>query len=317
MIKVELIADSINPFFKRISTFLLTYPRFIHAEMLRHRMLSRSAQSSRAIPVNKIIKSVEENPVIPLHWGLNQKGMQAFNEVDETTRLEAVKKWLEARDKAVEYAKELTKLNIHKQIVNRILEPFSTITEVVTGTDWGNFFNLRVHKDAQPEIKVLATEMLKLYTNNTPRLINYGDWHLPFIREEELHLSLETRIKVSFTRCARASYVNFYGNNDIEADIKKYDDLVSSYHLSPAEHQTQSMSPTDWDRSEFYIGDKRYSNYSYFDWAVYKANHYNVSKFYYYYSNFDGWRSRRKNIKNENRRDFNKDELLGELNEKS
>jgi thymidylate synthase ThyX len=312
MIKVQLIADSINPSYKRISTFLLTYPRFIHAEMLRHRMLSRSAQSSRAIPVHKIIKSVEENPVIPLHWGLNQSGMQAFNEIDESAKEEAVRQWLLARDKAVEQAKELVKLNIHKQIVNRILEPFSTITEVVTGTDWGNFFNLRVHKDAQPEIKVLAIDMLKLYTDSTPRLINYEDWHLPFIREEELSLDLETRIKVSFTRCARASYVNFYGKNDIGADVKKYDELVSAYHLSPAEHQAQSKSPTtNWNRSEFLVGDKMKYNYSFFDWAILKANGTNVGPFHYYYANFDGWSSRRRSIKGENRRNFNKEELLG------
>lgn len=278
-IKAEIICDSI--FQTRITTYLLTYPRFIHAEMLRHRMLSRSAQSSRAVPVEKILQKVKENPVIPIHWGKKQKGMQAFDELNETEQCNAKAIWLEGRDKAVKIAEDLLSSGLHKQIVNRVLEPYCTITEVVTGTDWGNFFNLRVSKEAEPHIRKLATDMLKLYISNKPEKLSVGEWHLPFILPEEYVFDYPKLIKISFARCARASYVNFYGKKNIEDDIRLHNELVEKYHLSPAEHLAVCF--------KLYNG----------------KSHYN--------KNFRGWKSYRSSIPNENRMEFDAEKLLKEV----
>ncbi len=322
MINVEIIKDSVSPFPKRITTFLLTYPRFIHAEMLRHRCLSRSAQSSRAVPTNKLLERVKTNPVIPLHWGQNQGGMQADTEVSEVEQNKAKGLWLETRDEVVRMVEELQKIKIHKQIINRLLEPFCTITEVVTGTDWGNFFNLRVHKDAQPEIRVVAEIMLDLYTANTPQRLEYGEWHLPFVDED---LDLQTKIKVSFARCARASYVNFYGKKDIDDDIKLHDDLVPKFHISPSEHQTKAKSPEGWDRSEYtetftkinktrLILNQNYGDYilNKREYQLYgdKDNPIEFGEYRYYFKNLDGWKPYRSTIHNENRHNFDKEDLL-------
>ena len=67
-IEAKIIADSINPQGDRIITYLLTYPHFIHSELMTHRMFSRNSASSRAIPLKKMIKMVEEG------WCNNFKG---------------------------------------------------------------------------------------------------------------------------------------------------------------------------------------------------------------------------------------------------
>jgi thymidylate synthase ThyX len=255
-IKAEVIKDSISTTGMRITTLKLTYPRFIHSEFLTHRMFSRNSSSSRAVPIHKLIDMVEHDPVIPSHWGKNQKGMQAEHEVDMFTKEKAVIIWLNACKSAVHYAKQLDELNIHKQVVNRLLEPFSHIQTVVTATEWENFFKLRLHKDAQPEIQQLAKAMKEALDSSDPDLLRKGEWHLPFIYKglDELSFySFEECLAISVARCARVSYFLRDGQlSTVDKDIELCKRLSSSdpKHLSPFEHVAVNMED-----------DQRYANF--------------------------------------------------------
>jgi hypothetical protein len=261
-ISVKIIADSVGPSGKRLTSFELCYPRFIHSELMTHRALSRNASSSRAIPIEKMIKRVLDDPAIPTQWGGNQKGMQAAGEVDDPAG--ALKAWLEARDAAVHHARVLAGYGLHKQIVNRVLEPFQHMVTLVTATEWANFFHLRYHKDAQPEFQVLARQMYEAYVAAEPEELLAGEWHLPYVRPEDFEQVwadlgrsggwVEKREvdavlkKVSVGRCARVSYVNQYGVRALVDDIALYDRLMASAdsgepgHWSPMEHVAMALN---------------------------------------------------------------------------
>lgn len=244
MIKAEIVADSIAPSGSRITTFVLTYPRFIHAEFMTHRMFSRNASSSRAIPVKKSIQMVRDNPVIPLAFTKNQKGMQGGEALDQEAHDKAVAAWLEGRDRAVAIAEKLADLEVHKQYANRILEPYAHITVVVTSTDWDNFFALRCHYMAQPEICELAMQMYAAYCSSKTKLLQTGEWHLPFTDDLQGVWKIEDAIIRSVARCARVSYLNHDGTSSMfEQDKQLYDRLLGSVpiHASPAEHQAMAL----------------------------------------------------------------------------
>jgi thymidylate synthase ThyX len=202
-------------------------------------MLTKSSASSRAIPVQKLIDRVMEDPWIPEHIGKNQKGMQATEMVDEDTRKKAIRVWMHARDEAVRHAMELVTLGIHKQVVNRILEPWMWITVVITGTEWNNFFALRDHPAAEPHFQELARRMRMLKEAHTPKQLEAGEWHFPFITPQELHQEdIATLIKVAVGRCARVSYLTHDGRRDIAEDVKLHDRLRDQNppHAAPFEH---------------------------------------------------------------------------------
>lgn len=244
-ITAKVIADSISPDGIRITTMQLRYPKFIHGEFMTHRVFSRNASSSRAIPVERLIQDVMDDPATPIHWGKNQKGMQADTEnntvvITDGGPMESRTAWLRARDKAVEAARAFTNAGYHKQIVNRLLEPFCHINVVVTATEWNNFFTLRRHPDAQPEMRVLAETILAEMKGTEPLELKYEEWHLPYIDKEDTGDLLENAIKVSVARCARVSYVTQDGKkSSIEDDLILYERLVGAQplHASPAEHQ--------------------------------------------------------------------------------
>lgn len=251
----------------RLTTFELYYPRFIHAEFMTHRLISRNASSSRATPVATMIKAIEDDPAMPIEFGKNKKGMQSGGEHDaeidfyseyEAFRLKYTKEqlWLEeAMRYAIKCAKAFNEAGYHKQVVNRILEPYSHIRVLATATEWENFFALRAHPDAQPEIRVLAEKMLEVMRKSLP-IIRTGtdpddinNWHLPYISDVE-RSSMASRIapelregrlqKMSAARCARVSYFNFDGSNARETkDLELYEKLAGSVplHASPLEHQ--------------------------------------------------------------------------------
>ncbi len=272
-ITAKIIADSINEQGTRITTMQLTYPRFFHAEFMTHRMFSRNASSSRAIPVSKMIADIRADTAMPIHWGKNQPGMQAdeqhnaYVEIDTglTKPVSMCRElaWLEARDRAIEVAEALHAAGYHKQVVNRILEPFMHISVIVTATNFENFYWLRRHADAQPEIKVLADAMFDAQMASDPVLLKEGEWHLPYVTEEDRYevfydrvgfcqtdfeenkvpRPVEDLIKISVARCARVSYLTHDGRKpNAEEDFKLYDRLVGStpLHASPAEHQAQA-----------------------------------------------------------------------------
>ncbi|HQT78607.1 MAG TPA: FAD-dependent thymidylate synthase [Rhodopila sp.] len=267
-ITAEVIEDSISVYAPRLSTLRLRYPRFIHAEFMTHRVFSRNASSSRAIPVERMIEDVMRDPAMPIHWGRNQKGMQARGESVPVVRLResggygipdmvwdfsCVDEWLKARDAAVEFARKFSRAGYHKQIVNRILEPFMHINVVVTATEWENFFLLRRHPDAQPEIYALADEMWEAMNASTPKERALAQWHLPFITEEDYDFcktapddpeGIHLLRKLSVARCARVSYRTHDGKKtDPEEDLKLHDRLLDSRHLSPFEHVATPDEP--------------------------------------------------------------------------
>lgn len=243
---------------KVLSTLLLRYPRCIHAEFMTHRVFSRNAASSRAIPVSKLIQDVMDDPYVPLHWGKNQKGMQAAEEHDalvkfrndEVTRDVA---WLRYRDTAVRAAKQFADAGYHKQIVNRLLEPFAHITVVVSGTEWSNFLALRDHPDAEPHIQVLAREVRRCLDEDPVQDLLPGQWHLPFVTENDkdgivfdLGAGADytdgfntAAIKLAVARCASTSYKTVDGfDMTMEKAADLHDKLVGSapLHASPCEH---------------------------------------------------------------------------------
>jgi thymidylate synthase ThyX len=236
MIRAEILLDSVNTSGNRIITWVLKYPRFIHSEFMTHRVFSRNAASSRAIPVDKIISSITIEPAMPHVWGLNQKGMQATVEASEAQREEGEQVWLAALDYAVQHARKLQELGFHKQIVNRILEPFAHMTVIVTGTEWDNFFALRAHPAAQPEFQILANKMLAAYKQNRPTPIDKDGWHIPFGDRMPEGITTEQRLKIATARCARVSYLTFEGEIKPEKDYELHDALLKDGHMSPFEH---------------------------------------------------------------------------------
>jgi hypothetical protein len=250
----KMICDSISSENIRLRTMQLRYPRIIHSEFMTHRAFSRNARSSRAVPVAQMIKEVKEDPFIPVHWGLNQKGMQAGQECNADvyfheyayekclhqdlycTRSDA---WLYARDQALKIAQAFTEAGYHKQVVNRLIEPFTFIDVLVSATDFNNFYALRRHEAAEPHMRMLADAMWECEQASTPKYLHTGEWHLPFIAEEEQWADSATLTKMSVDRCKRISYKPYTNAKERDAEIKGHDDLINArpVHATPTEHQ--------------------------------------------------------------------------------
>jgi len=249
----RVLLDSVSPAGIRLTTMEVRYPRFIHSEVLTHRVFSRNSSSSRALPIRKMIDAVREEPAMPLWWGRNQPGMQAREQIGEEARALAEAEWRRALEDALAHAEKLasSEINLHKQLVNRILEPFAWIIVIVTATEWANFFTQRTHEDAQPEIKRIAELMLQAYRASEPRTLGLDEWHTPLIQpDEESSLPLEERLKISVARSARVSYLSHAGTRDVSKDIELYEKLVgggANGHWSPFEHvATPLASARDW-----------------------------------------------------------------------
>lgn len=246
MYQTKVIADSINPAGKRITSIQTRYWRAIHAEVMTHRVFSRNASSSRAIPVATMLKQVWSDPAGPLHWGVNQPGMQARSELVGWKRALAGGLWRGAAKVACAFAWSMMKLGVHKQVANRLLEPFQYISVIITATEWDNFFTLRDHPDAQPEIQFLAKQIRRAMDQSYPVKRKIGEWHLPYISiEERFIFDMKDLIKMSVARCARVSYLTHDGANPRkDKDVALHDKLVVAepIHASPAEHQAMAMS---------------------------------------------------------------------------
>lgn len=229
MYKAEILLDSINPAGSRLTTMRVTMPRFILAEFNTHRVFSRNAASSRAISIKRRIEQVEQNPVFPLEWGLDQKGMSASNVLDQESAIDAVCEWKDAANYAVQQAKALQRLGLHKQIVNRILEPFTWVTVIVSSTEWENFFHLRISPMAQPEIRRTAELMKEALDASVPVQLKWGEWHVPLARDPW----------VAAGRLARVSYETEGKSDQEDKDLAHR--LANSGHWSPFEHIAQAL----------------------------------------------------------------------------
>lgn len=274
-ISAKVIADSINHKNIRITTLLLEYPRFIHAELLTHRMLSRNSSSSRAIPIQRVLDSIRRNPVYPYH-GKNQKGMQAENvlSIDGGRKVDEIIDDL--RNYTITAVERLEKLELHKQHTNRLLEPFSHISTLVTATEWNNFLALRTHKDAQPEIQSVANLVKTCLKVSTPIFKEDNEWHLPFITTAEEELTLKEKLMLSVAKCATISYARQEQPMTLQKAAEIFERLTKSnpIHASPFEHQAKPIADSN------------------------EASHLNLSDNELWCGNFRGWMQYRHTIKN-------------------
>ena len=270
----KIIADSISHKDIRLTTVLLKYPRFIHSELLTHRMLSRNSSSSRAIPILKMMQAVIDDPVYP-HKGRNQKGMQAkgtLSQIDSDKVDDVVDELINYTTDCVE---DLVNLGLHKQSANRYLEPYSYITTLVSATEWNNFFALRDHMDAQPEIQELARAIKAAMTHSTPTPLEDNEWHLPFV-DKDSNLTLKEKLMLSAAKCATISLARQEDPMTLQKAKEIFDRLTRSnpIHASPFEHQAKP------------IGDSN------------EATHITLNDNELWCGNFRGWMQYRKVIPN-------------------
>ena len=246
--QAEVILASVAPGCPPIFTVRTRYPRPIHGEIMTHRVFGRNARSSRAVPVKTMLNEVRNTPYVPWHWGKNQKGMQASEECNELvvspytekqTREEA---WLEAAEIAAEYAEAFMEAGYHKQNPNRLLEPFAWIDTLITSTEWSNFFWLREHHAAEPHLQDLARLVHNAMECADVITRDQDEWHMPYVTyEERTKYHSNVLLKLSAARCARISYKPFNGDSTTEAELNRYNLLVTDerVHASPLEHQAK------------------------------------------------------------------------------
>lgn len=242
---VKILADSIHAG-ARITTMSVTYPRIIHCEMLRHRAFSRCASSSRAIPIERMMEQVDTDPYVPEVWEYNKPGMQGDGPMHEWDATRARHEWIVASKWAVQRAHALNVFGVHKQWVNRLLEPFQWLTEVITATEWDNFFHLRIHPAAQPDIRKIATMMRDAMDASTPEEVGHDGEHLPMLSEEEKKHPDSALAAIG--RVARVSYLRHDDASNFDNDVARAKKMLENGHMSPFEHVA---FPAYWGRGYF------------------------------------------------------------------
>lgn len=234
-IEARVVLDSISPDDYRLTTIECVYPRIIHAEVMTHRVFSRLSASSRAIPIQKMIDRVKEDPFIPKYIQSNQAGMSGGSDLSDIDRHNFVTRWQDSSLVAVRMAEAMAKTGAHKQLVNRVLEPYLWHKVAISSTEWDNFFRQRLGDGVEPHMRELAMKIKDALDKSTPSCIWYGDWHLPYLRESDSSLTLEEKIKVSVARSARTSYGRANDEFTLESDLGVFQKMWDGYHPSPFE----------------------------------------------------------------------------------
>jgi len=253
-ITAEMIAHSKAPDGSEMISIKTNAPKFLDAEIEKHRMISSNSSSDRAIPMNKMVERPWFNPV---DIRLNEKGMQGYR---STSELEATtfRAALSALHQSVCDMLSLFP-HIHKQHLNRYLLGFSFQSKIMTGTldQWEYLLNLRDSPDADPAVQDLAKCIKVCIAGSKPVSLGSGSWHVPYYKDghwmplhanqngvqvDEHNNPLDVALKISAARCARTSYDNFTGGRSVkEEDIKLHDWLVNNFHETPLEHQATPM----------------------------------------------------------------------------
>lgn len=283
MIESKIICDSLNPVGNRLTTLELSYPRIIHSELMTHRVFTRNASSSRAVPAKRMINNVLTNPFIPYEFQKNHSGMQGTEVLVGTEKEDAIALWLESRDLAISQANKMLEAGITKQLINRILEPYQYYQVLLTATEFDNWFELRDHEAAELHIQKLAQSMRASMKSSIPKQLEVGEWHIPYgdnISYEDLYNIVSDdgkwsffvepleeiqniRLKIATARCARLSYKTLGDNPviDYRKDIELHDNLVISkpIHASPAEHCAEAQ-----EDSKFYKNFRGFKQYRQF-----------------------------------------------------
>jgi thymidylate synthase ThyX len=244
----------------RLTTLEVTFPRYILAEFNTHRVFSRNSASSRAIPVKTRVQQVQDNPFIP-EFTKNKSGMQADVLLAESDARNASAYWIGASNMAAEFAESLASVEVHKQQANRVLEPYVWHTVVVTATEWDNFFALRLHPDAAPEIQRTAQAMKDAMDASVPKELNVGEWHAPYVEHSEMgyghHDDPDIRIvAISVARCAAVSYERQRVEKSLTEYVARHDALKASGHWSPFEHQARVATQEEINRVAYHLWDE-------------------------------------------------------------
>lgn len=307
-----MVLDSVGPNGKRLVSIEARYWRALHSEVMTHRDRARNAASSRAIPfiryakcswclgskvdngaechhcngtgVGQLVKNcthshISGDPFLPEFIGAEQKGMQSGAELIEPNRSKALEAIDEMRKYSLVKCRELYELGVHKSIINRYLEPWSYITILMTATEWKNFFRLRVHPKAEKHFCKVATQIRDAIDASTPRSLQAGDWHLPYIdsvdhnadtgpfgidlrNEEDVPKWVEHLKRVSAARCARLSYLTHDGARNMHDDLRIFETLIHPkveedrdddvIHASALEHVAQASSRQDLRSGPFH-----------------------------------------------------------------
>lgn len=256
------LADSIGPHGHRLTTFEVTFPRMVLADMTRHRALSYSFESTRAVPTERRIEQAKTDPYVPT-FRRRTKGMGGGEELNPTEQAQAQDLWLRSCSAAIEYAEQL--LWTGKEHVGRILEPYTWITGIVSGTEWENFFALRspppnMQPDpaypAQFELQQIAYDMEQLYRARDPEALDYGEWHLPLLNPMEKLASWAAPYSYAMAsagRCAAVSYLNHHkAGETIDESVQRWEKrLAPSAHWSPGEHPAMCVRPDQEYNSNF------------------------------------------------------------------
>lgn len=302
-ISVELVAHSESEFGQELMTFRLHYPRIIHAELMTHRMFSRNASSSRAIPVSAMLDQVRGNPAMPVHFGKNQSGMQDAGVHDALVEWDdwefpIDEIWEKAGQYAADFSEAISQAGYHKQVANRLLEPYQFMNTIVSMTDIDNFWHLRLHKDADPTFVNLTECMKEAYDQSVPETVDETDYHLPFIEKmkpdfgvikyfaDNEEVTLEEAIKISVSLCCQVSYRK--ADFSKEKAMKIWDMLVTMnpVHASPLEHVARPLTRYEYE-------SRRHVQSLINDYGIIGVNA-------YYCGNFKGWIQYRKEQPNEN-----------------
>ena len=254
-ITAKVVCDSISEQGVRLTTFEIEYPRIVMSEFNTHRSVSKNSSSSRAIPVSKMLEHTKNIDLKPVYFGSKKSGMQAGDELDGNDLINAKLFWEAALFDAVTWATELDELGVAKEVTNRLVEPFQLVKVVCTATDWGNFFDLRLHPDADPNICMLAYKMYQAMQESKPIELKAGEWHLPFVNvgwngkgemcyadDDFNFIELEQAIKLSAASCASVSYRT--EGMTLEKADKIFDMLIKAevIHASPFEHLATPIS---------------------------------------------------------------------------
>ncbi len=277
MYEAKIVLDSLAPSGGRLTTFEVTLPRMVLAELNTHCMVARNSASSRAVPVAKRIASVGIDPFIPAAFPANQKGMQGGDPLDGERALLAEHAWCRSMGAAVDAARELSDLGVHKQYANRVLEPYLWHKVVFSGTELDNLWGQRCSPMAQPELRTAMEMCKKLLDESEPEFLEESEWHLPYLNGDERVLAkraslvlkrweaLGARIEIprstsdahgaaeelrdltlkSVVRCARVSYER--PGDEGENELERAREMLRSGHMSPFEHQAMSLGSNAWD----------------------------------------------------------------------
>jgi hypothetical protein len=232
---------------KRITTLEVTFPRFILAEFNTHRVLSRNSASSRAIPPEKQIARIRDGDYFVPTFGSRVKGMGQGDDLSHAQQRLLRLEWRENALRAADRVEYLIEHGSDKSHANRLLEPFLWHTVIVTATEWENFFALRDHEAAQPEIRETAQVMQRAMQDSEPVYLNAGDWHLPLVSDDERADEPETDwAAVSAGRCARVSFDTHDSYEDPADSLERASRLSTMGHWSPFEHPAQlTLEPRD------------------------------------------------------------------------